>query len=146
MSNELRRWMRLVEDDDEDDVLDPREEAKIDIWTMLTRRFGKLETGQSRAAFRDGRYVIKYPLNSRGERDNIREAKLWREKTLPHPVARCRLFSLRDIPLLVMEYLEPIAFKDTPEWAAQVDKGVTGENLGRRTSGEIAAYDYAGRD
>lgn len=140
----IRDLLRLLENEKDD--LDPREEAKIDLWMMLVRRFGNPETGRSRAAFRHGDYVIKYPLNQWGERDNVREAEIWRDReTLPYPVARCRLFQIAGIPLLIMEYVEPIAHEDKPDWSDMLDKGATGENMGRRRSGQIVAFDYAGR-
>ncbi len=55
-----------------------------------------------------------------------------------HLLAKCKLIYVGGIPVLVMEFVKQIPYKEMPDWADFIDCGQVGYN--RR--GNIVAYDY----
>mgnify|MGYP003344102627 CR=1 FL=1 len=51
---------------------------------------------------------------------------------------KCKIIEIRDIPILVMEYVKQLPYKDQPDWAAMIDGGQVGKNK----KGNIVAFDY----
>ena len=116
----------------------------VAIWHMMNQKFGRtLDAGRSRAVWGNDRYVFKVPLNANGVRDNLREAELYRDRAnQPHPLARCKLIYIRNVPILVMEHVTEMPFRDKPHWASKFDKF----QVGRNRAGDVVAYDYANPD
>lgn len=120
-----------------------------------------LGSGASRLTWRlPSGYVIKYPRNLWGVKDNQLEAAVWKdrfdpEKVLAHYIAhdqwnenrekticefkfaRCRL--IPNTCLLVMEHVAHFNSDDLPNWAREMD----GAQVGYNRKGELVAYDYA---
>lgn len=98
-----------------------------------------LDTGNSRAGYRRGRWVYKVPINEKGTFDNWREAKKYARTKGRDPngeYARCRLLKNG---WLVMEYVEPLHPRFCPRWADFIDC----QQVGTNRHGGIVAYDYA---
>ena len=126
----------------DDEALTRFEEAKIDVWMALVKKYGPpFPTGRHRAVFSNGRNVFKYPINDYGFHDNAWEYRKYSNRTdKSFPMARCRIIDIKEIPILVMEFVEQVPYgKDMPSWADFIDS----QQVGWNKKGDIVAYDYA---
>lgn len=117
------------------------EESKIDVWIALVKKYGTPFPGRHRVAFSNGRCVFKFPINDYGYHDNAWEYHKFRNRTEKSlPMARCRIIDIKEIPVLVMEFVTQVPYgKDMPSWADFIDC----QQVGWNKKGEIVAYDYA---
>lgn len=84
-------------------------------------------------------WVIKLPIREKGKEDNEMEYFLFKSGTRPAvQKAKCKLVYIKELPLLLMEFVIPID-SDFPQWAFQVDN----KQVGKNRNGRIVAYDYA---
>jgi hypothetical protein len=107
--------------------------------------FQYLGSGRNRAVWRHGSFVVKIPLNEKGEHDNYHEARISKSDTVSGiSYARCRLLG----SILVMQYARYqgpasdsdgyIPAQNLPAWASYVDC----QQVGYNKAGKIVAYDY----
>jgi hypothetical protein len=101
------------------------------ILNELIAKFGKPSCGRNRATFRLHSHVFKFPINEYGESDNHWEAT--------HPsddCAKSRGVTYRNFCCVMAEYIEPVGWKELPEWAQWSD------GAGRSRNGSIKIYDF----
>lgn len=108
---------------------------------QIDRKFEFIGMGCNRATFRiSPNNVIKILLNDFGFNDNSFEARS--KKNIDFGIPRSKIILVDDIPLLVMEYIEPVIFDDItnyPEWSDFVDC----RQIGYNNKGQLLAYDLA---
>ena len=110
-----------------------------------------LGQGRNRVAYISSsrKVVIKIPLNSSGEFDNLHEYRYIRhiekDPVYKSYYGKNKLFQFKKpgISLLIMEYLSPIKYKDISDseikkWVSCIDCCQVGINK----NGKIKAYDY----
>ena len=102
-----------------------------------------LGSGNSRHVYRIGKYVIKIPINDKGESDNIYEHHYWRKlrkNNLKYSkcFAPCRLLPNN---WLMMKYIKPTneSWNNLPSWALNIDCCQVGYDNNKN----LMAYDYA---
>lgn len=108
-------------------------------------KYVELGRGRNRLTYDMGDgWVVKIPLHMYGMEDNLTESKIYNE-TKDNPenycvqYAECMIFTYKDIPLLIMEKVEPIThYYDFPDWADYVDC----QQVGYTKDGKVVAYDY----
>jgi len=125
---------------------------------LFERGFEKLGEGASRyVMIRDGDdYVIKIPVSYLCQSANINEYKAWKRSHDPR-YAACRLFWMFDVPLIMMERVDPIFTPSSmtnlkhsdeyirkwiysiPTWSFYIDHIQVGVS---RADGRICAFDY----
>lgn len=107
---------------------------------------------RNRIAFLFEKHVVKIPRCQDGLFDNDWEGSVRNnEESLGHPYyvqyPRTRLFYWKDVPILFMERVEPVNWKEKlksigdfefPDWVNSVDCG----QVGYTRDGRLVAYDY----
>lgn len=113
------------------------------ILEYFEKRYQFLGTGTRRAVFLtpNERWVVKVPLSGMGMLGNRTEAR--RYAALPDDIyAKARLHNIMPlgIPVLFMEYLEPVmeGFSELPDWTW----GIEMWQVGYDKYGNLKAYDY----
>lgn len=105
-------------------MFDPEKEAEYTRKTkkvekyLIERGFSKLGSGASRYVFhrKDDDYVIKVPISRNCRCENFSEYKAWSRSHDPR-YAPCKLFYMFDVPVIMMERVDPIF---TPQQANSV--------------------------
>ncbi len=110
--------------------------------SLLRKKFQEkygnpIGVGRQRETFRYKSWVFKVPINRMGMDSNIKEHK-YKEKNNVHEFPITKLFFLKDIPILKMEYVEYLDSKDKPDWSGCIDCG----QVGKTKKGKIVPYDY----
>lgn len=109
-------------------------------------KYSVLGTGRNRKVYDMGNgLVVKVPLNAPGMEDNLAESEIYKS-TRDDPegylirYAECNHFNYKDIPLVIMEKVEPIKgyHPELPDWTDYVDCAQVGYNK----EGKLVAYDY----
>ncbi len=110
-------------------------------------------SGRNRNVFRlSKRIVAKLPRSQAGVVDNLAEWQLSRERAIRRTeqvqLPRVRMSMHGDIPVLFMEYVEPMTgcqirqmFGAEPGWLMDVDGG----QVGSTKDGRLVAYDFGVR-
>jgi hypothetical protein len=110
--------------------------------TYLKHKYGEsIGEGRHRIAFAGKHCIIKMPVHFSTIRANHSEYNRFKNPRSDENgrLARCRLVNLFDIPVIVMEKVEPVRnCLEMPEWAWQFDCG----QVGKDSRGNIKAYDY----
>lgn len=116
----------------------------LDLHKRMVAKFGLPEIGTSRAAYMSKTVVFKVPTTPDGFRDNDWEASLI---SIPDmPIARSRHLPNCDIPVVVMERVQPCGPQEivdrlgaVPDFVSAVDMA----QVGWTRKGRLVAYDYA---
>lgn len=132
--NKINRMLEYI-----DDYV---QKERYNAYKRYRKHYGEPKVGLRRAVFVDGTTVLKIPLNSDGEKHNLKEA-YWNNKEIP--LAPCWLKKDEyGFTILVMEKVTPIwsllesnPTKNLPKWCEFVDNF----QVGYRSSGELVAYD-----
>ena len=146
--NSIRQWMTLCEADRYHFPMGNRFATTLsketwktvyNLYKILKQKYGEpVACGGTRLVFSSGRFVFKLPINDFGFSANNWEATRYKERHNHFPLAKCRIIVVKNIPIIVMEFVKPVDEMDKPEWADFVDC----QQVGRNRAGDIVAYDY----
>ena len=117
----------------------------LELHKLMAAKYGVPEIGTSRAAYMSKTVVFKVPTTLDGFRNNDWEASLI---SIPDtPIARSRHLPKCDIPVVVMERVQPCidlqecidVLGTVPDFVSAVDMA----QVGWTRKGRLVAYDYA---
>ena len=136
-------WFRVIEHIEDVEPLFP---GLTDLYLRFYKRSTAFFGGSNRVTFIMGRYVVKLPQNYDGIADNDWEGSVRHSPDLgAAKYARTRLIYVGQIPVLVMEYVEPWCYRDlqeklgkVPTWVDFIDC----QQVGYNRRGQLVAYDY----
>lgn len=101
----------------------------------LINKYGIPECGRNRATFLSKSFVIKFPLNVDGEKNNESEAAFISNKT-----ARGKIIKLNDFKCIIQEKLNlNIDINNLPQWCNLIDS----KQVGLDKFGNLKSYDFA---
>lgn len=104
----------------------------------LTKKYGEPKIGTTRACFMSKRYVLKFPINDRGEFCND-----WEGSVSADYLARGRWLEIDGFICVMQERLveadwDGKKYSDFPDWVGSVDCG----QVGYDRKGVLKAYDF----
>lgn len=122
-----------------DQKIVPGDATLIDGYEVLNR-------GNTRLVIRrpNSLWVWKIPIRPKGLIDNPREVDLYQRNVYPDArKAKCKLYTVARLPLLVMEYLTIELDYDVRRCLAPWSSHIDSHQIGLNRRGELKAYDYA---
>lgn len=117
------------------------EKVLKNIRKKFEEKYGQpIGVGTQRITFRWKNWVFKVPRNYGGVNANEYEHSVGKANPNAPGYPITKLFYIKQIPILKMEYVDPINYSDpeSPEWAACFDCG----QVGKTKKGKIVPYDY----
>lgn len=121
----------------------------LDLHKRMCDKYGLPEIGTKRATYISNSVVFKLPVDIEGFRENDWEGSVCGLNVGTEyeiPIAKSRLIFRDDIPVVVMEKVEPLflsqikeRFGEIPAFVSWVDMG----QVGLTRQGKLVAYDYA---
>lgn len=126
-------------------VIDKFKKIKI---ILEKSRYSLLGSGVHRLGYwseANENYIIKIPIDTEGEHHNYGEYFIYEKYRESKRYARCWLFFIEEIPILLMEKVLVIDFRiakkfedNLPQWCFKIDSFQIGLDI----NNNIVAYDY----